>query len=335
MSNTSAFVAVSNCMKSFVPKTSSEQPQISEHVANQYNKFFEGYFYFGGGDMTIEVGADDNASLTLSQFPNTPVNVEPMDSNGGGTYRTSTHTYNNCQAGFYHVSITYENIGGIAVNLSQLTVKVNGESMVLGTLEELRNVEIVVSGEVSGYYNSAVSFPREDGKYYKAPVYSMTVEGTDASGNALSDDFDAIRFMPGYNPSSNPDPDYSTRIEYVQMVGLADAQSYTISKYKEDYVLHGTEAPADDGALVVTGTHYLHDGPNDDDEVFGAFGCIEMFGNKGFAALKKSIKEIAGAHEDSDTEAVITYLCSNSKLRIVLEATSRPAVISTGVVESD
>ncbi len=191
---------------------------------------------------------------------------------------------------------------------------------------ELRPVKITVFGSVIDHYHSAKTFPVEDGKYYQVPVYGMSVEGADADGNPLSDDFSVIRFMPGYNPSSNLDDRYGER-NTVGMVGLADAQSHVITQYKPEYELHGAEAPSDNGALVVTGTHYLHDGPDNDEEVFGAYGCLEVFGTRGFSDLKETIKEFAGGYSDVDTESFISTLCSKSKLRIELKSTTRPSLI--------
>ena len=162
----------------------------------------------------------------------------------------------------------------------------------------------------------------------------MSVEGTDADGNPLSDDFSVIRFMPGYNPSSNGDERYEVR-NTVGMVGLADAQSYVITRYKPEYELHGAEAPSDNGALVVTGTYYLHDGPDNDEEVFGAYGCLEVFGTRGFSDLKETIKEFAGGCFDVDTESFISTLCSQSKLRIELKSTTRPGLVVDGAMDED
>lgn len=119
-----------------------DQPQIPEQVADPCQRQWTGYFEFNPGtdtaDMTIEVGADDNAYVTIAQFADTPVNVnpDPADPNGGGTYRTSSHTFGNVPAGFYYVTISYVNVGGVAVNLSQLTVAVNGAPMVIGHLKD-------------------------------------------------------------------------------------------------------------------------------------------------------------------------------------------------------
>ncbi len=144
MSNTDeivAFVALESSPRMMLVPD-EDQPQIAEHIGNPCTKVWSGYFKYepdeGVENMTIEVGADDNAYLQIDQFADTPVNVEPLpnDPNGGGTYRTNSHTFENAPAGFYHVIISYENVGGVAVNLSQLTVKVNGEDMVIGTLEE-------------------------------------------------------------------------------------------------------------------------------------------------------------------------------------------------------
>ena len=132
--------------------------------------------------------------------------------------------------------------------------------------------------------------------------------------------------MPGYNPESEQDERYSA-MNAVGMVGLADAQSYVISEYKPEYELHGTEAAADNGALVVTGTHYLHDGPNSDSEEFGAYGCLEVFGMNGFSYLKEKIKELGGGVPEENTESYISTLCSKSKLSIELKAATRPSLV--------
>ncbi len=141
MSTNAAFVALNSSPKMKLV-LASDQPQIPEQLAAPCQKQWVGYFEFkpenDSGNMTIEVGADDNAYLTVAQFPDTPVNVEPdpTDPNGGGTYRTASHTFENASSGFYLVNISYTNVSGVAQNLSQLTVKVNGAVMQIGSLEE-------------------------------------------------------------------------------------------------------------------------------------------------------------------------------------------------------
>lgn len=183
MSNTDEIVAYVPFHEPFpthelVP--AENQPQIDEQIAEPCHKEWSGYFEFNPGtataDMTIEVGADDNAYLTIAQFSDTPVNVnpDPNDPNGGGTYRTCAHTFTNVPAGFYYVTISYVNVGGVAINLSHLTVKINGNPMVIGRLDD-PTAEVL--------YNL---MKKEDAKRLMNCYRAYQYTHTDAEGNTVT-----------------------------------------------------------------------------------------------------------------------------------------------------
>lgn len=198
----------------------------------------------------------------------------------------------------------------------------------------LRNVTIVITGTKEDVYHGARSFPREIEKengelqYYDAPVYRMYLRGTDDDGNFVERLFQVIRFMPGYNP----DPDFDdTCKQYrewpvLSMVGLKDEQG--INTTYKDYFLHGApgDAQPDDGAFILNNSFLLHDGPDEGEDGFGAFGCCEVYGNNGMQALKEGIAELSGMEEGS-TEEKIQALCQEKKLYIFIEGTARPEIV--------
>ncbi len=128
----------------------AEQPQIPAHLDEPMKKDWEGYFKLEtDGDMTITVGADDLACVTLSKYPNSPINLTAQegDPNGGGVYREISHTFPGAKAGYYYASVSYTNVSGPAENIAHLEVKVNNKSMELGTVVEkkLRKLSIGLS----------------------------------------------------------------------------------------------------------------------------------------------------------------------------------------------
>lgn len=327
---TTPFYPLSTTCKVFSP--SESQPQIPEQLAGPGTKNWSGYFLVEEpGEIVISVGADDLARVTIAKFADSPVDLgpEPGDPNGGGKYRIIEQSFNIDEAGYYLVDISYTNVPGVLENLSQLTVEVNGSPMVIGTLRDPNPVTIAISSEIVGEYDYAMSFPIESDTFYKAPAYKMLVKGKDYLENEVSDVYSVLRFMPGYNPNQK-DKNYKG-MDSVGMVGLAEGRDYVSPMYKGDYELHGTEAPADNGAFVITGTHYLHDGPdsNSKDDVFGAYGCVETYGPAGFEYTKLSVKKAAGLHPGTDTETMMEKLCELKKVTISIAAASYPPVVPT------
>lgn len=145
---------------------SADQPQIPEGLANPFTKMWEGYFKLeSDSNVTITVGADDNASVTLLAFPQQPVDLqpEPGDPNGGGKYREIKRVFTNLSKGYYRVRVTYENVRGPAENLSQLVVKVNNAIMQIGELSNVKN--LMTQSHAEALYNAylPVSYPHTDG----------------------------------------------------------------------------------------------------------------------------------------------------------------------------
>lgn len=144
MSNTS-FVALDSTPKMKLV-IAEDQPQIPEQIAAPCQKNWSGYFKVtptDDGKLTVILGADDLACVTIEEFADRPIDLpaDPNDPNGGGTYRTVSRTFDNVQAGYYFVNISYTNVSGVAQNLSQLTIEVNGEPMQIGELQEVPTIK--------------------------------------------------------------------------------------------------------------------------------------------------------------------------------------------------
>ncbi len=142
-----------------------DQPQIPARLANPFAKTWEGYFKLeSDGDVTITVGADDNARVTLLAFPLQPVILEPVpgDPNGGGKYREIKSTFTNLSKGYYRVLVNYENVSGPAENIAQLVVMVNEAAMQIGELTNVKN--LMTRSHAEALYNAylPVSYPHTD-----------------------------------------------------------------------------------------------------------------------------------------------------------------------------
>jgi len=189
-------------------------------------------------------------------------------------------------------------------------------------------VTFEVSGTPNGtVYRAAKTYPIFDGLLYEVPIYNLIVKKVLKKGQAETEQqsktFQVIRFMPYLNPSKQKDKRYKLVKDEVAMIGLADTTTYTIPEYK-DYELHSTDL-GENGAFVLQGTHYIHDGPNDDTEVFGSAGCLEVFGKEGMEALKKIVAEYSESKKNTVTEQ-LKELASAGLLKAKLEKAQRPAV---------
>lgn len=292
---------------------------------------------------------DDNGSFTING-----VTTEIAEgSHGSRRYTPEQEVY--LEPGYYYVTCRVQDLKPLNESYSNVKhfkafikwdengAEVTQEVTQLYNIVENgpRDVTIVITNEQVGMFNRAVSFPhlneKADGspQFYKAPVYKMILQGRTDSGDWKTSEYHVLRFMPGYNPNPSEDDtcdDYQ-KWTPISMTGLADTQSMNPTYI--EYELHGVDSGAmpDDGAFVLTGSFYLHDGPNGEDDGFlwGAFGCCEVYGNKGMQYLKEEIASLSGIPKDDNTttEDVLVELCSpsNQKLFVYIEGTSRPSVV--------
>jgi hypothetical protein len=155
-----------------------------------------------------------------------------------------------------------------------------------------------------------------DGKklgLFLIPAYVLTVLGSDKSATAVTEKFPVFRF--GI---------HCTDGKTASVVGLAEQQTHTIKAWIPTYIVHSA-ASTENGAWQVYGNFLIHDGPDDDTEVFATIGCIEIMGPKGFVKFNDlliSLMDPPGATRDERLKAI----GSSGKLTITYDRASRPAL---------
>ncbi len=150
------------------------------------------------------------------------------------------------------------------------------------------------------------------------------VSGTNKDGVPVSKTFNVLRFMPFYNPT-NVKSDYKLKTNNVIMAGLLSSRIQNISIYK-DYKMHSTRL-GENGAFVLKGTFYLHDGPDSlSEHGWASAGCIEVVGVNGFTNLKTTICRFAGL-KGVNLTSELTKIASKGYLSLNLMQADKPSII--------
>lgn len=196
---------------------------------------------------------------------------------------------------------------------------------------KLRAVDITVSAKKTGEIYEGRAYPIDDvdgdgrTELYKAPVYYVYLDGTDANGAKVHKEYRAPRFMPYNNPAgARHDNDYKTT-GFVT-AGLSSVPRFAVGTYKPDYEVHNRFSPFG-GAIVVKGSFYIHAGPETiDDAGWGSAGCVEIIGN--FDAFKKDILTLAGSPAAAGDSAALHQgvgaLVAARRLFVTYENAARP-----------
>jgi RHS repeat-associated protein len=239
---------------------------------------------------------------TYAYFKNSPTSILDIKGEGGSDVEVSSGEKEN------------KDEGGKAMG-----------TMESSTTNALRNVKITISGTPNGKTYKARSYPDVSPTYFTVPVYTLTISGTDANGQAVSQSWDVLRFMPFKNTTNDAEHDYKTIAPSPIMSGLSNAQNKIIHTYKPDYQLYNTYSP-ENGAFVIQGGFYIHDGPDDlvNNPGWGSAGCMEVCGSTGFSEMKDFIKTISGS--TLPTEEAITEIVNAGKVNLVIQKAKVPVV---------
>ena len=186
-------------------------------------------------------------------------------------------------------------------------------------------VGVVVTGDKTGDRYWAESYPSKDRNknnlvdYYQVPVYKLRIDQYDKNGKVTASiGWTGLRFMPYYNDPKSPYPQYKARGFLV--AGLSSPRRGLVPTYKRNYGIQNTYSPFG-GAIVITGTFYIHAGPQKLDEWgWGSAGCIEVIGN--FDAYKKDIATLGGLSGNPDD--AIEKLVRSKKLFYDIKAATPP-----------
>lgn len=193
------------------------------------------------------------------------------------------------------------------------------------TEKKTRMVTITVTSKKVGKYE-ARSYPDDDinnnGKIelYEVDTYEILINGTDDTGNPQTFNHTAPRFMPYWNDPESPDPHY----KYLGWTnaGLSSKRTVIVKKYLKDYQVRNRFSPGR-GAIVVTGSFYIHAGPADESDYgFGSAGCIEIIGN--FDDFKNDIQSVSGYSGASDD--AILELIKEGNLKVIIEEATVPDI---------
>ncbi len=278
-------------------------------------------YQFAGNKPIIAIDLDGLEELcvndnTSSTEPNTTTQPAAESCNQNGGTGNTQQTYAD------------DFVGPLPEGSIRASESPNMNSVAAG----LRNVTITITATKNGVYQCR-PYPANlnhdgdangdgDEDRYEVPVYNVIVTGTDDLGNLITKTYIAIRFAAYSNSSSNPDPDYKIQNK-VSTCGLADEQTYKCPKYKDYYETQNRFSPYG-GCFVVTGTFYIHAGPNSISEAgWGSAGCVEIIGD--FGDFKNFIANISGSTAANTPDKLIE-LVNAKKLTIKYIEAPRPPV---------
>jgi len=177
----------------------------------------------------------------------------------------------------------------------------------------MRNVTLTVGGTPIGEAKTW-AYPRGAtlGKFL-IPVYNLTVVGTDSGARPVTKTFPVFRF-------GVQSKDGTT----AGIVGLADHQMHVIKAWLPNYIVHSARSP-ENGAWQVYGNFLIHDGPDNDTELFATIGCVEIMGPQGFLRFNDfliSLMDPPGNTRDEKLDAI----GRSGQLTVMYERATRPTL---------
>lgn|ERR1035437_198540 len=177
----------------------------------------------------------------------------------------------------------------------------------------MRSVALTVGGTAIGEgktwaYPNGVAL----GKFL-IPIYKLTVAGTDNGGKPVTETYSVFRF-------GVQSKDGTT----ASVVGLADHQTHVIKSWIPTYIVHSARSP-ENGAWQVYDSFLIHDGPDNDTELFATIGCVEIMGFRGFSKFNDlliSLMDPPGTNRDQK----LSSIGGSGQLRITYQGAIRPAL---------
>lgn len=143
------------------------------------------------------------------------------------------------------------------------------------------------------------------------PIYKLSIAGLDEAGHVVAKDVPVFRF--GVQ---------STDGKTARVVGLAQQQTHVIKAWLPHYIVHSAHS-TENGAWQVYGDFLIHDGPDDDSELFATIGCIEIRGPQGFSKFNDLLISLM-APPGSSREGKLAAIGHSTQLSITYQRASRP-----------
>jgi hypothetical protein len=177
----------------------------------------------------------------------------------------------------------------------------------------MRNVALTVGGTPIGE-GKTWAYPSGEGLgKFLIPTYKLTIAGTDGSGGAVTETVSVFRF--GVQSKDG---------KTAAVVGLANEQTHVIKAWIPSYRVHSARS-VENGAWQVYDSFLIHDGPDNDTEVFATIGCVEIMGPRGFSKfndLLVSLMDPPGVNQSEQLAAI----GRSGRLKIRYEKAARPAL---------
>ncbi len=177
----------------------------------------------------------------------------------------------------------------------------------------MRSVMLTVGAKIIGEGNSWAYPKGQNLGLFAIPIYEMKVVGHDNNKKLSVTTFPVYRF--GVQSEDG---------KTVHSVGLSENQRHIIKAWKPNYKVHSFPS-VEDGAWVVTGTFYIHDGPDDHTQIEASIGCVEVWGDQGFVKFNDlliSLMDPPGKTRDEKCFAI----ARSGLLTIVYEKAPRPPI---------
>lgn len=178
-------------------------------------------------------------------------------------------------------------------------------------VKAVRKVYMVVGGVPIG---EATTWAYPNGSSlgnFLIPTYRLTVAGSDNTGQSVSQSFEVFRFGVQCKDGKT-----------ANVVGLSDRQTHKIKSWTPTYRVHSARSP-ENGGWQVYDNFLIHDGPDNQSEVFASIGCVEIMGPQGFVKFNDLLISLSGpAATDRDEQIVEIGAARN--LSITYERSARP-----------
>ena len=197
-----------------------------------------------------------------------------------------------------------------------------------------RDVTICITSNIVGTFTGAKTYPClltriEDNSYclYDVPIYQMVVKGRNNDGEYVEESFECLRFMPVLEEDDDTNTPTLTQLDMTSnnIVNIAGVLGIYPSIYDASYVVHSNSS-AENGGIVLFGNYLIHDGPDNNNDIFGGAGCIEMVGENGYSNLIYTIMGLTGSASTSrkeNLESIMNY----QRLLVIVEPATVPELV--------
>jgi len=177
----------------------------------------------------------------------------------------------------------------------------------------MRPVKLIVGGKAIGEARTwayPAGYALGD---FLISTYQLAVAGQNADGRPARENFSVFRF--GVQSKDGRE---------AKVVGLAEQQTHVITAWLPDYRVHSFNT-TENGAWRVYASFLIHDGPDNDTELFASIGCVEIMGPQGFTRFNDLLISLMGP-SGVDRNSKLDAIGKSKKLTITYEKADRPSL---------